>query len=210
MGANIPARPFPIENDWHRSAEAEHVDDHRGPFGRRRAADRMSAIGRLLNGNTPPARGFRWPRGKALLASAQQCLVREQCEGIGAAHAHCEICDASLTMKGWHERQIRTDRAVVLHALHGVHRQRFRSYACPRRPTTAAVVNSPSFPMQTLHLSPASAVQTSGATSFIHLDDVLRHRWRTDIPFTIAFLKRPALARRRPSSTLPGEPISLR
>ena len=52
--------------------------------------------------------GLSLAEGKALLASAQQYLVRAQCEGIGAAHAHCEICGAGLTMKGWHERQIRT------------------------------------------------------------------------------------------------------
>ena len=52
--------------------------------------------------------GLSLAEGKALLASAQQYLVRAQCEGIGEAHAHCEICRAGLTMKGWHERQIRT------------------------------------------------------------------------------------------------------
>src|SRR5687768_8345329 len=52
--------------------------------------------------------GLSLAEGKALLASAQQYLVRAQCEGIGAAHAHCESCRAELTMKGWHERPIRT------------------------------------------------------------------------------------------------------
>ena len=52
--------------------------------------------------------GLSLAEGKALLASAQQYLVRAQCEGIGAAHAHCEICRVRLTMKGWHRRQIRT------------------------------------------------------------------------------------------------------
>ena len=45
--------------------------------------------------------GLSLAEGKALLASAQQYLVRAQCEGIGAAHAHCEICRARLTMNGW-------------------------------------------------------------------------------------------------------------
>ena len=52
--------------------------------------------------------GLSLAGGKALLGSAQQYLVHAQCEGIGAAHAHCKICGAELTMKGWHERQIRT------------------------------------------------------------------------------------------------------
>jgi len=54
--------------------------------------------------------GLSLAEGKALLASAQQYLVPSfaQCEGIGAAHAHCEICGAGLSLKGWHERQIRT------------------------------------------------------------------------------------------------------
>ena len=57
---------------------------------------------------TTDALGLSLAEGKGLLASAQQYFVRAQCEGIGAAHAHCEICGASLQMKGWHERQIRT------------------------------------------------------------------------------------------------------
>ena len=52
--------------------------------------------------------GLSLAEGKALLASAQQYLVRAQCEGIGTAHVHCELCRARLTMKGWHRRQIRT------------------------------------------------------------------------------------------------------
>ncbi len=52
--------------------------------------------------------GLSLAEGKALLASAQQYLVRAQCEGIGAAHSHCQVCGAELTMKGWHERQIGT------------------------------------------------------------------------------------------------------
>jgi hypothetical protein len=45
---------------------------------------------------------------KTLLASAQQYLVKGQCEGFASVHAQCEHCNARLGLKGWHRRQIRT------------------------------------------------------------------------------------------------------
>ena len=44
--------------------------------------------------------GMSLAEGKALLAAAQQHLVKSQCEGIASAHAHCERCDARLGLKG--------------------------------------------------------------------------------------------------------------
>jgi len=40
--------------------------------------------------------GLSLAEGKALLAGAQQYLVRAQCEGIGAAHSRCDSCRAEL------------------------------------------------------------------------------------------------------------------
>lgn len=52
--------------------------------------------------------GLSLAEGKALLASAQQQLVRLQCERIAAAHVFCRKRDAALSAKGVHRRQIRT------------------------------------------------------------------------------------------------------
>jgi len=52
--------------------------------------------------------GMTLAEGKAPLASAQQYFVRAQCAGIADAYAHCERCDARLTVKGSHPRQLRT------------------------------------------------------------------------------------------------------
>ena len=57
---------------------------------------------------TTSALGLSLDEGKTLLASAQQYLVRAQCEGIAEAHSNCEQCNAKLSFKGWHQRQIRT------------------------------------------------------------------------------------------------------
>ncbi|MBK6650125.1 MAG: ISKra4 family transposase [Betaproteobacteria bacterium] len=52
--------------------------------------------------------GMSLAEGKALLSHVQQYLVKLQCQSIASAHAHCDQCNARLTMKGWHTRQIRT------------------------------------------------------------------------------------------------------
>lgn len=53
---------------------------------------RMAVIERELT--TDPI-GLSLAEGKALLASAQQCLVRAQCEGIADAHSFCDACTRS-------------------------------------------------------------------------------------------------------------------
>lgn len=80
--------------------EARLVDDVQET-----APVRLAVVDRELTTSTL---GLSLAEGKALLASAQQYLVRAQCAGIAEAHSHCEICDAKLSIKGWHERQIRT------------------------------------------------------------------------------------------------------
>ncbi len=57
---------------------------------------------------TDTALGLSLAEGKTLLASAQEILVRAQCEGIAEEHSCCERCGSKLCLKGWHERQIRT------------------------------------------------------------------------------------------------------
>ncbi|CAN7773120.1 hypothetical protein LJR175_007623 [Variovorax sp. LjRoot175] len=52
--------------------------------------------------------GLSLAEGKALLAAAQQYFVDGQCQGIAAAHSFCEHCESRLSIKGWHQRQIRT------------------------------------------------------------------------------------------------------
>ena len=66
---------------------------------------RLAVVDRELTTSTL---GLTMAEGKALLASAQQYLVRAQCAGSAAAHSHCEICNAKLGVKGWHERRVRT------------------------------------------------------------------------------------------------------
>jgi hypothetical protein len=52
--------------------------------------------------------GLTLAEGRALMASAQQYLVKAQCASIAAAHASCPSCDSPQSVKGWHDRQIRT------------------------------------------------------------------------------------------------------
>lgn len=80
--------------------EARLVDDLRAT-----QPVRLAVIDRELT--TSPL-GLSLAEGKALLASAQQYLVRAQCAGIADAHAHCEVCGARLRAKDRLERQIRT------------------------------------------------------------------------------------------------------
>lgn len=65
----------------------------------------MATIDRELTTDTL---GMSLAEGKALLASAQQLMVRTQCEGIAIAHSACKQCSARLSVKGFHRRQIRT------------------------------------------------------------------------------------------------------
>jgi hypothetical protein len=77
--------------------------------------------------------GMSLAEGKALLASAQQYLVKGQCEGIASDHAHCEHCDARLWHKGWHRRQIRTVFGLV-----NVQSARVRYCRCAKKPAGAS------------------------------------------------------------------------
>jgi hypothetical protein len=58
--------------------------------------------------------GLSLAEGRALLASAQQFLVRAQCRAITAAHVPCVQCNKKLATKGWHQCQIRTVFGCVL------------------------------------------------------------------------------------------------
>lgn len=71
------------------------------------------------------ALGLSLAEGKALLASAQEYLVGAQCEGIAEAHLCCGRCGSKLSLKGWHERQLRTVFGRVK-----VRSARFRYCAC--------------------------------------------------------------------------------
>jgi hypothetical protein len=66
---------------------------------------RLAVVDRELTTSTL---GLTLAEGKAVLASAQQYLVGAQCAGIADAHAHCERCEARLTVKGSHTRQLRS------------------------------------------------------------------------------------------------------
>jgi hypothetical protein len=80
--------------------EAYLVDDER-----RTESVRLATIEREL---TTDSLGLTLAEGKALLADAQKYLVRSQCTGIAAAHSVRERCNARLSVKGNHARQIRT------------------------------------------------------------------------------------------------------
>ena len=77
--------------------------------------------------------GMSLAEGKALLAAAQQHLVKSQCEGIASAHAHCERCDARPGLKGWHRRQIKTVFGLV-----NLQSARFRYCRCANKPEGAS------------------------------------------------------------------------
>ena len=66
--------------------EAYLVDDEK-----RTASVRSAVMERELT--TDPL-GLSLAQRKGLLASAQEYLVRGQCQCIAAAYAHCEKCDA--------------------------------------------------------------------------------------------------------------------
>lgn len=52
--------------------------------------------------------GLSLAEGKAILSSAQQYFVREQCRGIAWSHSSCERCGIRLGRKAYHDRHIRT------------------------------------------------------------------------------------------------------
>ena len=60
--------------------------------------------------------GMSLAEGKALLAAAQQYLVKSQCQGIASAHAQCEHCDARLGLKGWPAVAVSTGAEVMIGA----------------------------------------------------------------------------------------------
>ena len=93
------------------------------PMRLRRPAMQMIIEARLVDdlGETEPVRlavierelttspvGVSLAEGKAILAAAQRFFVDGQCQGIAAAHSVCEHCDRPLSVKGWHQRQVRT------------------------------------------------------------------------------------------------------
>ena len=146
----------------HRPVEAEHADDHRSSLVddvQETARIQLAVIDREL---TTSSVGLSLAEGKALLAIAQQYLVRAQCEGIGAAHSHCEVCGAELTMKGWHDRQIRTVFGRVK-----VRSLRFRCCSCIGRPPGAS-------------FSPLTRVVPVCMTPEI---EYLQVKWATHLPF---------------------------
>ena len=51
---------------------------------------------------------MRGPEGQARLAAGPQHLVNGQCQGIATMHAHCDLCDARLNLKGLRQRKVRT------------------------------------------------------------------------------------------------------
>ena len=118
--------------------------------------------------------GLSLAEGKALLASAQQYLVRAQCEGIGAAHAHCESCRAELTMKGWHERQIRTVFGRVK-----VRSPRVRCCSCAGRRPGAS-------------FSPLTRVVPACMTPEL---EYLQVKWAAHLPFSTARRCSPSFCR---------------
>ena len=131
VGANVLLRvmenkrpPVPWRPSMQMIIEARLVDDVQET-----ARIQLAVIDREMT--TSPL-GLSLAEGKALLASAQQYLVRAQWEGIGAAHAHCESCRAELIMKGCHERQIRTVFGRVK-----VRSPRVRFCSCAGRPPGA-------------------------------------------------------------------------
>ena len=80
--------------------EAHWVDD-----GGQTERVQLASINRDLT--TDPL-GLSLAEGKALLAATQKYFVEQQCQSIAFAHAYCERCEAKLSLKGRHERQIRT------------------------------------------------------------------------------------------------------
>lgn len=80
--------------------EARLVDDQGET-----APVRLAVVDRELTTSTL---GLTLAEGKAFLASAQQGFVGAQCVGIADAHAHCERCEARLTVKGSHPGQLRS------------------------------------------------------------------------------------------------------
>jgi hypothetical protein len=70
----------------------------------------LAAITRELT--TDPL-GMSLAEGKSLLAATQQYFVSAQSRSIASAHSHCDRCDARLSLKGWHRRQIRTVFGMV-------------------------------------------------------------------------------------------------
>lgn len=78
--------------------EAHFVDD-------REQTERVQLCAFERELTTDPI-GMSLAEGKALLAAAQRYFVRGQCAGISCGHARCEVCEAKLSLKGWHHRQI--------------------------------------------------------------------------------------------------------
>src|ERR1700674_33229 len=67
------------------------------------------SLGTIERGGTlDDAIGLSLAEGRALLASAQQCLVCTQCQVLSALQAQCAQCGKQLTVKGQHQRQMRT------------------------------------------------------------------------------------------------------
>ena len=99
--------------------EARLVDE----FGETERA-RLAVIDRELS--TDPL-GMSLAKGKALLAATQRYFVEHQCRSIAAAHSFCDQCDARLSIKGWHQRQIRTVFGRI-----AVGSPRIRSCACAK------------------------------------------------------------------------------
>ena len=141
----------------HMIIEARLVDD-RGET----APVRLSVIDRELTTSTL---GLTLAEGKALLVSAQQFLVRAQCAGIADAHAHCERCEARLTVKGSHPRQLRTLFGRVT-----VRSPRVRFCTCVGKSSGAS-------------FSPLVAVVPAGVTSEL---EYLEVQWAAHLPYAVA------------------------
>jgi hypothetical protein len=107
----------------------------------------------------------RLAEGKGLLAAAQQYLVDGQCRGITWAHAVCEQCDARLSLKGWHHRQIRTVFGRVT-----VRSARVRQCACAGARPGASF--SPMVRVVPAHTTPEL--------------EYLQVRWAAHLPYAVA------------------------
>jgi hypothetical protein len=137
--------------------EARLVDDVQ-----QTAPVRLAVVDRELTTSTL---GLSLAEGKALLASVQQYLVRAQCAAIAAAHSSCETCDAKLSVKGCHERQLRTVFGRVK-----VRSPRVRCCACAGRRPGAS-------------FSPLIQLVPTGVTPPL---ESLQVRWAAHLPFATA------------------------
>jgi hypothetical protein len=123
---------------------------------------RLATIEREL---TTDALGLTLDEGKALLAEAQKYLFRSQCAGIAAAHSVCEMCNARLSAKGHHQRQIRTVFGRVT-----IQSSRVRHCKCAGKPAGAS-------------FSPLTDVLPTCVTPD---QEYLQVKWAADLPYAAA------------------------